>query len=798
MSGDGSRLQPLSCSNCRKRKVKCPRLWPCEPCTRQGIVCEFPARRRPRQQRQPRNNELIGRLARLEEILGKVDPAALSAAKDAREEDGEAKSSTVETGTKAQRPLRLEPDPAVGILHEANVTRTPPSPPPPPASSQASPPQPGHEGSAGATGRYLSSEFWSNLCAEVDGIKQTLEQPSDSEDEDSAALGYTPESNERHGSGTSSAPQSPPSVALIGSPAAGLLLSAPDVLQHPSPERIRTLGTIYFSNVDFLFKVVHRPTTSQLLYSLAGSRSNHGLDAAEEALCFAMYFGAVSTLTPAACLARLGEEKAVLVPRYKACFEVALARADYLNSTRLEALQALVVYVCCLRALLESKASWVLTALAVRVARGLGLHKDGDGSSFLPYVAEMRRRIWWGLVVLDVRAVEDRGTEEPLTNPLSYDIKSCTNINDDDFGPETSTPLTDRTGPTDMTFSLCCHMSSRITSSISHRSLARNVSSTGQTDQQMVESTQAFEKATFKSAQALETAFVRAADPSHLASSLASVVAKIVVLRVWMMVQYPFHQVRSGEPRPAISSEKRLRMALSMLELEDPRKSIPESERWEVSSSLAPLHPAVQRYYYQEQYVLTTSHGTQWWMSTYPQWHPLAVALSELCTQTEGDMVERAWNVIDTRFSYWGEIIADTSSGALWRPIRKLYKKAKAAHIEAQMSKLGIQSATLPPGQDALDLSSFPTFDAKAAELSTQTHLQMPEAVDGAATGQTWFDYPDLMLQDPSNWLASDSTQPYMGMTQDPMDWSSWNEFVMDSIAGEGASSSDGQSGGVL
>jgi hypothetical protein len=550
MAEDSTRLQPLSCVSCRKRKVKCPRYWPCEPCTRQGITCEFPSRRRARQTRsQPRNNELIGRLARLEEILGKVDPTALSVAKQAKKTGSGASG---EPHTVAQE-TKLQPDPAVGVLHEVNVTSTPPA-----TTSSGASPQSGADDSTGATGKYLSAEFWTNLCTEVDGIKQTLEQSSDDEeDDDSGTHGLTPDSvGQRHSSITSSSAQSPPSTALIGSPS--VASGAPISLQHPSPDQIRTLCTIYFANVELCFKVLHRPTMTRYMYAFASSPTDH-LTPATEVLFFAIYFAAVSTLRDDSCLAQLGEERSVLVSRYKAAFEVALARADHLNSADLEPLQAFVIYICLLRTHKESKAAWALTALAVRLARGLGIHKDGDGLRFSPYIAELRRRLWWSIFVLDIRGVEDRGTEEPLITFGSYDIVPSANVNDDDFGPETTAPLVDRVGPTDITFCLCTAMSSRTTSKLMQRILSPERFSAGNSS---VPSEQEFEKDIFKGVQALESTFVVTADPSHLGSVLASAVARIVVLRVWLMLAYPFHHVRAGTPRPPASRQNLLRTAL--------------------------------------------------------------------------------------------------------------------------------------------------------------------------------------------------------------------------------------------
>lgn len=63
----------LSCTNCRKRKVKCNKLSPCSACERSCLSCVFPNRARlPRGRTggsKATNNELLRRLSKLEELL---------------------------------------------------------------------------------------------------------------------------------------------------------------------------------------------------------------------------------------------------------------------------------------------------------------------------------------------------------------------------------------------------------------------------------------------------------------------------------------------------------------------------------------------------------------------------------------------------------------------------------------------------------------------------------------------------------------------------------------------------------
>jgi hypothetical protein len=72
-------LKIWSCTNCRRRKVRCDRHHPCVPCTRNQLECVFPTsgrmpyRSRPSVQDHPPSRkqvEVVGRLRRLEAMVG--------------------------------------------------------------------------------------------------------------------------------------------------------------------------------------------------------------------------------------------------------------------------------------------------------------------------------------------------------------------------------------------------------------------------------------------------------------------------------------------------------------------------------------------------------------------------------------------------------------------------------------------------------------------------------------------------------------------------------------------------------
>lgn len=95
----------------------------------------------------------------------------------------------------------------------------------------------------------------------------------------------------------------------------------------------------------------------------------------------------------------------------------------------------------------------------------LGLHRDGEKFGLSPYNTEMRRRLWWQICVLDVRASEDHGSD-PSIFDHTFDTKFPLSINDEDLDPDAKEPPQPREGVSDMTFVLVrfeiCALSKRL------------------------------------------------------------------------------------------------------------------------------------------------------------------------------------------------------------------------------------------------------------------------------------------------------------------------------------------------
>jgi len=138
------------------------------------------------------------------------------------------------------------------------------------------------------------------------------------------------------------------------------------------------------------------------------------------------------------------------------------------------------------------------------------------------------------------------------------------------------------------------------------------------------------------------------------------------------------------------------------------------------------------------QTVLTTPFTEPWRWFVWVQWHPLAVALAELCSRTEGSDVDRAWGVVDVAFQRYADLVADTERGMLWSPIEKLMKKARQNKRMAAMAKLSLRDQKEP-------------FANIPAPLPGPANRSEAPRTASDMKGQTSRPYPDTLRNMPVN-----------------------------------------------
>lgn len=92
-----------------------------------------------------------------------------------------------------------------------------------------------------------------------------------------------------------------------------------------------------------------------------------------------------------------------------------------------------------------------MIGLALRIAQGMGIDRDGELFKLSPFDTEMRRRLWYQIIFLDLRIAEMRGS---LSTFLRYDTRLPTSVNDSDLHLNMTEYAKPVLGYTDMTIPL--------------------------------------------------------------------------------------------------------------------------------------------------------------------------------------------------------------------------------------------------------------------------------------------------------------------------------------------------------
>ncbi|KAL4954141.1 fungal-specific transcription factor domain-containing protein [Aspergillus filifer] len=239
-----------------------------------------------------------------------------------------------------------------------------------------------------------------------------------------------------------------------GTRAGSLLLPQPTTdlnLLRPSPVTIVLLWQNYLENVDPVIKIFHTPSVQKLVMRAVHGRDS--LDLASECLLFAIYYATVASMSPSSCREGLKTDRGTLVKQYRTAVEYLLSHLDLRGSTSMTVLQAFTIYLITGRCDLNGPDVYALVGLAIGMALKMGFNQDGESLGQPPFEVEMRRRLWWQILILDMRMAED-GRSEPCILESSFNTRLPSNIADTDLHPDMSRlPVCDQ-GRTEMLYSL--------------------------------------------------------------------------------------------------------------------------------------------------------------------------------------------------------------------------------------------------------------------------------------------------------------------------------------------------------
>jgi hypothetical protein len=456
---------------------------------------------------------------------------------------------------------------------------------------------------------------------------------------------------------------------------------------HPLSTTSHILLDVFEENVAPIVMIIHKSALRALIQ--IASTSPAELDRGSEALMFSVYFAAVSSMTPKQCLARLGEDHAVMVKRYRFAVEQALARAGFLHTHKLLVLQAAVLFLTCACHPKDSQFVWTMIAVVTRLALGLGLHRDGSNFSLSPYETEIRRRVWWYIYLLDVQSSEYQATS-PQIREGDYDTHLPLNINDDDLSSDLTDFPIERTGFTEMTLTLV-----RCEILISRR---KSMQMTCQGVEGLYILFQNRNLALENSKRLLDQRYLQFCDLSIPIHWVTATIARIALAQLWLVSHFSLMTAVGFDPSVwPDRCEVLILTAIEVLEFI---------------------------------YLLETNENTtkwSWLFQGYVQWQSFAFLLSELCVRPESSLSDRAWVAVSRIWDRWN----DTSvhkEGFLMRPLRRLMERASAARTHHLHGSEVTPSVRIDPNGTQIDdsliadqsddlLESLPAVDVASLDI---------------------------------------------------------------------------------
>ncbi|KAF4618365.1 hypothetical protein G7Y89_g14938 [Cudoniella acicularis] len=645
-------LSARSCVTCRRRKVKCDKQEPCSNCTKAGSQCVFPAPgrapRRPRaggKNTSEREAELLKRLRRLEgvveELSGQVE---VEAVKHSPSSDGSVHrdgDTNAESSSKSHKLRVVGMDEGTGTKREwiQRVLKIGQGPPKTAFGTDKIEVGMGRLVVDEGKSRYLAHPFWSQITDEVGEIREMLNDQDFESDSDAPAVPTDILTDTNHQS------------FIMGYSSSNVDLKP----LHPLPSQIPFYWQTYLDNVHPLTMVLHAPTMSKTIKEVQNNLES--LSRSTEALMFSIYYATITSMNGTEVQTNFGISKELLLKQYRFGAEQALARAGLLNTSEIVTIQAFVLFLICVRRHDDTRFVWTLTGLAIRIAQSIGLHRDGARFGLSPFDIEMRRRLWWQVCILDVRASEDHGSDPSILDS-TFDTEFPTSVNDEDLDPSYTEPPTRRPGVSQMTFCLIRYEICSLT-----RKLSYNPPTTSPCRVAMDSWTfEDKENLIRERAHRIEEVYLKYCEDAGPLYWVAATVARLITAKMSLILYHPLTQ--PGQPS-TLSQETRDRLLMASIEILEYSKVLEEESS-------------------------TKQWG--WLFRTYIQWHAIAYILGELCTRPNSTIVERAWRAIDNVFGDWGTAVVHGKSGMLWKPLKRLMLKARRKREENMASAINGES----------------------------------------------------------------------------------------------------------
>lgn len=385
---------------------------------------------------------------------------------------------------------------------------------------------------------------------------------------------------------------------------------------------------------------------------------------------------------------------------------------------------------------------WTLTGIAIRIGQRIGLHRESTSQNLSPFEAEIRRRLWWQILILDRRSAQLCGASIVVDFLLDKNIKRPLNINDSDLNPLMKELPTEHAGITEMLF---CTIRYEIGLFMQHSKYLETFNGNGLMTKPST-SMADMDKAIDELENFLHQKFLKFCDPSISLHLLAIYLAKGAICQIRLAVHHPHQYADKGEKLSQAEKDVLFSSSLKMVEYDN----------------LCHAAKSIQ--------------GYLWHINVFFPFKAFIYILGELSNPIEGELAIRAWRNVDQAYGYHPELITDTEN-PLYFAIGNLAVKAWEKRIGGVKNDKGQFHCTMPQSVSTLrsqrHAKIVPTTNS---QRHGKFHVERNNDLDGAARSchPNIVNQQEEMSSEPNRTLVPDDAADIT----DHMDWPYWQALL--------------------
>lgn len=268
----------------------------------------------------------------------------------------------------------------------------------------------------------------------------------------------------------------------------------------------------------------------------------------------------------------------------------------------------------------------------------MGLHREASLQAFSPFEREIRRRLWWQILILDSRSAQLSGVAADSPAHIFWDTKRPANASDCDLVPSMREDPIKSDGPTEMLF--CCV---RFEIGECMRQLKSIKMVGGKTGHELIA---AQEAAIDDLETRLEQNFLKSCDPSISLHLISIYLARSAICLLRFSTYHSFQEPNANIKRS--DSDKNILFTLSLRVLH--------------YDHAVYSNPALDRYF--------------WHVETSFPFEVFILILTELLTRVEGQEVDSAWGQVIQVYEDHRELLDRAKRNMLYFAVGSLTLKA--------------------------------------------------------------------------------------------------------------------------